>query len=148
MTDHFFSGCLFFNVNAFSRQMLKMAESHFKPLNLSPAHASLLLVVFHRPGICPKELSQELNLTPSTITRFIDALADRDLVKRESRGKTIMVFPTKQSLELKAAIAGAYKQLYLDYTERLGTQFALNLSHEIATASEKMTAPDQKNSPS
>lgn len=146
MTDHFFSGCLFFNVNAFSRQLLKMAESHFKPLGLSPAHASLLLVVFHRPGLSPKELSQELRLTPSTITRFLDALSERKMIKRESRGKTTRVFPTKESLGRKAALAGAYKQLYLDYTNRLGTRFALNLSHEVALASQFMADPDQKTS--
>ncbi|WP_027363087.1 MarR family winged helix-turn-helix transcriptional regulator [Desulfospira joergensenii] len=144
MTDQFFTGCLFFNINAFSRQMTKMAEAHFKPLNLSPAHASLLLVVFHRPGISPKELSKELRLTPSTITRFVDSLCVKDMVERESRGKTTKIFPTKKSLELKASIAGAYKGFYLDYTKILGTQFALNLSQEIARAGEQMDASNQK----
>ena len=140
MNDTFFSGCLFFNVNAFSRQMLKVAEARFRPLELSPAHASLLLVVFHKPGISPKDLSLELQLTPSTITRFIDSLAARDLVARQDRGKATTIFPTEKSLCLKSSIATAYKQLYTDYTGILGTEFALNLSLDIARASDQVSA--------
>ncbi|MCG8565604.1 MAG: MarR family transcriptional regulator, partial [Desulfobacterales bacterium] len=79
--DNFLSSCLFFNTNAFSRQLLKLAENAFRPLKLSPAHASLLLQVYEMPGISPKDLSQKLHLTPSTITRFIDALVKRKLLR-------------------------------------------------------------------
>ena len=135
---NFLETCLFFNTNAFSRQLLKLAEMEFKPLKLSPAHASLLLLVFETPGIGPKELSRLLCLTPSTITRFIDSLAKKKLVLRKAKGKSVLIFPTRKSLEMKAAIALAYKRLYLSYSRILGAQTAMDLSHRISKANQRI----------
>ena len=103
-------------------------------MKLSPAHASLLLQVYEAPGISPKELSQKLHLTPSTITRFIDALVKKKLLRRQSRGKTIEIHPTNRSLGLKGEVAGAYKDLVLSYSEVLGMTGAHELSEQIARA--------------
>ncbi len=135
---NFLENCLFFNTNAFSRQLLKLAEVEFKPLKLSPAHASLLLLIFETPGINPKELSRLLQLTPSTITRFIDSLAKKKLVRRKSKGKAAFIFPTQKSLDMQASIALAYKNLYIAYSRILGTKTAMGLSHLIAKANEKI----------
>ena len=135
---NFLETCLFFNTNAFSRQLLKLAETEFKPLKLSPAHASLLLLVFETPGIGPKELSRLLCLTPSTITRFIDSLVKKKLVVRKAKGKSVLIFPKKKSLDMQAAIAMAYKRLYLRYSQILGATSAMDLSHRIAKANEQI----------
>ncbi len=135
---NFLDTCLFFNTNAFSRQLLKLAEAEFKPLKLSPAHASLLLLVFDTPGIGPKELSRLLHLTPSTITRFIDSLAKKKLVRRKSKGKAVFIFPTQKSLDMQASIAQAYKNLYLTYSRILGSKIAMDLSHRIAKANDQV----------
>ncbi len=136
--ENFLSSCLFFNTNALSRQLLKLAENAFRDLKLSPAHASLLLQVYEAPGISPKELSQKLHLTPSTITRFIDALVKKKLLRRQSRGKTIEIHPTDRSMRLKGQVAGAYKNLVLSYSEVLGMAGAHDLSEQIAKATVKV----------
>ena len=111
--ENFLESCLFFNTNALSRYLLKLAEKEFNPLELSPAHASLLLLVYDTPGISPKQLSGLLHLTPSTITRFVDALEKKKLVKRETKGKSAFISPSEKRLELKQPVAPAYKKLYL-----------------------------------
>lgn len=131
---HFLEDCLFYSVNAFTRQLLKMAEAGFAPLKLSPAHASFLLILYDNPGINPKKLGILLQLTPSTITRFIDALAKKKLVKRKKHGKTIAIFPTDKGLAFKPAIAHAYKAFYLNYTQILGPETAHNLARQIREA--------------
>jgi len=136
MDDHFLEGCLFFNVNAFSRQMLKLAETSFGPLKLSPAHASLMLILYENPGISPKKLGKLLQLTPSTITRFIDALAKKKLVKRKSSGKTSAIFSTEKGHAVKPAIARAYQEFYHNYTRILGTGNAHSLALQISRANE------------
>jgi DNA-binding MarR family transcriptional regulator len=135
---NFLETCLFFNTNAFSRQLLKLAEIEFKPLKLSPAHASLLLLVFDAPGIGPKELSRLLCLTPSTITRFIDSLAKKKLVLRKAKGKSVLIFPTPKSQDMQAEIAQAYKRLYLRYSQILGATSAMDLSHRISKANQRI----------
>ena len=132
--DHFLESCLFFNTNALSRYLLKLAENEFNPLKLSPAHASLLLLVYDTPGIGSKELASCLHLTPSTITRFVDALAKKGLVKRRSKGKAAVIFPTTKGLDMKGRVADAYKKLYLKYTDILGADAANSLSFAIHQA--------------
>ena len=108
--ENFLESCLFFNTNALSRYLLKLAEKEFKHLNLSPAHASLLLLIYDTPGISPKQLSFLLHLTPSTITRFVDALEKKGLLVRKTKGKSAFIFPSEKGLELKRSIAVAYKK--------------------------------------
>ena len=135
---NFLENCLFFNTNAFSRHLLKLAETKFKHLEISPAHASLMLLVYDTPGISPKELSRLLQLTPSTITRFIDSLVKKKMVLRRSKGKAAFIFPTPKGIDMQASIALAYKKLYLSYTEILGTDKAMLLSHGIAKSNEQV----------
>ncbi len=142
---HFLENCLFYSVNAFARQLLKLAEAGFAPLKLSPAHASFLLILYENPGINPKKLGTLLQLTPSTITRFIDALAKKNLVERKKNGKTTAIFPTDQGLALKPAIARAYKTFYLNYTRILGPETVHHLARQInraGTRLDKISAPD------
>ncbi len=141
--NNFLESCLFFNTNALSRHLLKLAEKEFKPLNLSPAHASLLLILFDNPGISPKELGQNLNLTPSTITRFLDALQKKKLVLRKSKGKSAMISASSKGLQMKRQIAVTYKKLYLNYTKILGSNFANQLSINILAANEKLAAKNR-----
>jgi len=138
--DNFLESCLFFNTNALSRYLLKLAEKEFKYLNISPAHASLLLLVYDSPGINPKRLGQLLHLTPSTITRFVDSLEKKDFVTRKSKGKSAFISPGKKALEQKTLIADAYKKLYLKYTEILGSDTANQLSFSIFKANGKLAS--------
>ncbi len=138
--ENFLDSCLFFNTNALARYLLKLAEKEFKHLNLSPAHASFLLLVYHMPGISPKQLSMHLHLTPSTITRFIDALEKKDLVNRKTKGKTASILPSKKGLKLKSPIAKAYKKLHFKYIEILGSDMSNKLSFAIFTANKILGA--------
>ncbi len=150
--NNFLETCLFFNTNTFSRELVKLADGEFKALNLSAAHASLMLLVYETPGIHPKELSRLLQLNPSTITRFIDALVKRNLLRREVRGKTARIHPTKAGLSLKADVAKAYKQLIMAYSKILGFEEAAHLSQAIASANSRIKkalsdASSEKSSP-
>ncbi|MFH2060424.1 MAG: MarR family transcriptional regulator [Pseudomonadota bacterium] len=131
MSDNFLESCLFFNTNVLSRNLLKLAQIEFDHLKLSPAHASLMLLVYDNPGISPKKLSEALHLTPSTITRFMDALVKKDLIIRETKGKLAFIYPSLLGLGLKAPIALAYKRVYERYTQILGKKNANQLSHTL-----------------
>jgi DNA-binding MarR family transcriptional regulator len=136
--ENFLESCLFFNTNTLSRYLLKLAENELKYLNISPAHASLLLLVYDSPGISPKKLSQNLHLTPSTITRFIDSLEKKGFVIRETKGKSAFISPSEKGLKYKQSIAVAYKKQYLKYNEILGERCANQLSFLIHKANKKL----------
>ncbi len=93
-----FEECLYFNSNALARTISRIWTEAYRQFDLSPPHAFLLRVVLAKPGLLPRELAEELNLSRSTITRFLDSLEKRDLLIRkptEKDGRELQVYPTK-----------------------------------------------------
>ena len=93
-----FEECLYFNCNALARTISRIWTEAYRQFDLSPPHAFLLRVVLAKPGLLPRELAEELNLSRSTITRFLDSLEQRDLLIRkptEKDGRELQVYPTK-----------------------------------------------------
>lgn len=93
-----FEECLYFNSNALARTVSRIWTEAYRPFDLSPPHAFLLRVVLSKPGLFPRELAAELNLSRSTITRFLDSLEKRDFLVRkpaERDGRELQVYPTK-----------------------------------------------------
>jgi len=102
-----FEECLYFNSNALARAVTRLWTEAYKPFDLSPPHAFLLRTVLAKPGLLPRELAQELNLSRSTVTRFLDALEKRDLLTRRATGgdgRELQVFPTTAAEAIHEAL--------------------------------------------
>ena len=98
-----FEECLYFNSNTLARTVSRIWKDAYRQIDLSPPHAFLLRVVLAEPGLYPRELADELNLSRSTITRFLDSLEKRDLLVRKPTGKDgreLRVYPTRASKEI------------------------------------------------
>lgn len=92
-----FEECLYFNTNALARTVTRIWTEAYRQFDLSPPHAFLLRVVLAKPGLMPRELAEELNLSRSTVTRFLDSLEEHGLLTRKSTtqdGREIQVYPT------------------------------------------------------
>jgi len=122
MIDHLLQGCLFFTANSLARVMTNMAENEFSATGLAPHYAFIVMLVCEKPGISQKEISEYLQLTPSTITRFVDKLEAKNLVKREMEGKTVLLNPTVEGKKTLPKIAKAWKCLYDRYSKVLGAK--------------------------
>jgi len=91
-----FSACLLFSANALARAITAIGDEEFGRVGLSYSHAYLLSEVINQPGITPSALSDTLYLTPSTITRLVEKLEQKQLVRRESEGiKTLICQPPR-----------------------------------------------------
>lgn len=102
-----FEECLYFNSNALARTVSRIWTEAYRQFDLSPPHAFLLRVVLAKPGLLPRELAEELNLSRSTITRFLDSLESRDLLIRkaaEKDGRELQVYPTKAAKKIHQAL--------------------------------------------
>lgn len=75
--------CLYYSANAFSRLMTKISDEKFAATGLSSTSAFIMMTVNKHPGISPKEISEIMLLTPSTVTRMIDRLEHTGLIYRE-----------------------------------------------------------------
>ena len=108
--------CLYFNLNAFARQFNKICEDAFESVSegVSVAHGMLLMVVLERPGLLLKEISEELCLASSTVTRFVDALEARDLVRRQvakQDGRAFSLYPTQKAETLAQSLCEAKESM-------------------------------------
>lgn len=77
-----------------------MAEEEFAVTGLAPSQAFLLMAVNDKPGIQPKEISAQMQLTASTVTRLIEKMEQRRFLERKFIGKFTKVYPTLKSRKL------------------------------------------------
>ncbi|TDF92598.1 MarR family winged helix-turn-helix transcriptional regulator [Paenibacillus piri] len=138
MDESFLHNCLFFTANRLGRAITKMAEEEFAMTGLTPMYGYLIRLVIGTPGIAQKDLSEKLSVTPSTLTRFIDKLENRQLVKREVQGKTVLVYPTDKGKELEQSIRRASKNLHDRYQAILGVDASDRLTVLLETTSEQL----------
>ena len=92
-SDSQYAECLYFTSSALARKVEKMANECWKQVDLSPSHAYLLMAVLEEPGMQPGNLAEQLQLTPSTITRLIEKLEEKKLSYALRRENSPMCTP-------------------------------------------------------
>ena len=130
--------CLFFTANSLARVMTSLANDEFKSTGLSPHYAFIVMLICEKPGITQKEICEYLQLTPSTITRFVDKLEGKHLVKRTVDGKNVLLEPTTEGQALLSGIQAAWERLCDRYTKVLGHEERSKLISLIGNAIEKL----------
>lgn len=133
-----FSECLYFSANNLSRLLSSMADEAFRSVGLAPSYAFLLMAVNDKPGIQPSELSTQLGLTPSTITRLIEKMEYRGYLERESEGRATYVNPTHKAREEEASIREAWQELRNRYSQLLGERYTEVLTEMSVKAIERL----------
>ncbi|MCB1175318.1 MAG: MarR family transcriptional regulator [Leptospiraceae bacterium] len=123
-----YCNCLYYSAGALGRVMNKLAEEAFAPIGLSPSHAFLVMSVHWRPGLQPGQLSQQMMLEPSTITRLIEKLEAAELVERKKDGKNVYVYPGKKGALKFEQAKKAWQELLANYTKKLGKKEAEELT--------------------
>ncbi len=132
------NSCLFFSLSKVSRALKKEADNRFAVTGLSPSHAFILYIVCLKQRIHQKEVGDYLMLTPSTVTRFVEKLESKKLVRKEVEGKNVYLCATPQGEALKAHVMEAWnnlnrainstlsdeeKKLYIELNNKILTHF-------------------------
>lgn len=126
--------CIYFNINSLSRDISKIWDAAFQRQGLSPAHGYLLRLVLSEPGISQKELAQSLNLDPSTVTRFVDALSAKKLLRRQTSSENAReshIFPTPKAKEMHDELEKTGADLYATMRKKIGAQRFARLVKEL-----------------
>jgi len=129
---------MYFSANALARKIEKLAVDSWKMIGLSPSHAYLLMAVISEPGIQPGGLADELQLTPSTITRLIEKLEEKKLVVRTTEGKLTNVYPTPKAKELQPKMKECSARFYENYAGILGREESHKLVESINKLADKL----------
>jgi DNA-binding MarR family transcriptional regulator len=130
--------CLFFTANSLARDITRMGEEEFVSIGMTPSYAFLMALAVDSPGISQKEISEKMNMAPSTVSRFIDALVKRRLLKKEGQGRMTFIHPTEKGVQLNGAIQEVWKNLYERYSKVLGKKNGDELTRLCLEASKKI----------
>ena len=131
--------CLYFTTNALARKVEKLALESWKPVDLSPSHAYLLLMVLEEPGTQPSCIANHLQLSPSTVTRLIEKLEERKLVIRTSEGKQTNVYPSAAAKEMLPILNKCLTHFYNNYSTILGKEESCKLITNMSLVSDKIS---------
>jgi len=128
-----FEKCIYFNSNALVRQINKIWDDAFKPFGLSPSHAYVLRLVLNTPGLSMKQIAEDLELAPSTVTRFVDNLIHKDFLKRLSANddkRSTRIHPSQRAKKIHKALETTGQTLYAQLNKTLGEKdFATLVTH-------------------
>lgn len=133
-----YSKCLYFTASALARKVEKLAIDSWKKIDLSPSHAYLLLLVLTEPGIAAGSAANELQLTPSTITRLIEKLENKKLLIRAAEGKQTNLYPTQKARDLKPIMKSCVNDFHEKYVGILGEKESNQLIHNMHTIADKL----------
>ena len=133
-----YCNCLYYSANALSRIMTKMADDAFSTTGLTASYAFLLMIVNEKPGIQPGEISCQMQLKPSTVTRLIEKMEYKGFLERKKVGRITEVYPTKEGLKLQPEIKSAWKSLAKRYNSILGKKDSQELTTAIHNANMKL----------
>ncbi|HHJ14465.1 MAG TPA: MarR family transcriptional regulator [Gammaproteobacteria bacterium] len=144
-----FERCLYFNLNALTRKVNRLWEAEFRPTGLSPSHAYLMRLILDEPGLSQKQLAEELRLDPSTVARFVDALAARRLVHRDTSSsdrRSATVIPTREGKRLQKTLEKIADELFHTLRKRIGDKAFRQLVNSLRET--RNALDDDKGSPS
>jgi DNA-binding MarR family transcriptional regulator len=137
-----FERCLYFNINALTRAVNAIWNDAFSEFGLSPAHAYLLRLVLSDPGLTPKQISLELKLEKSTVTRFIDALVKKGFIirkkgiKEDARKQSI--YPTQASTKISEQLEEKGNHLYQQMLNKIGKPELISIVKQLNNTEAKI----------
>ncbi len=122
-----------------ARKVEKLALESWKPVDLSPSHAYLLLMVLEKPGTQPGCIANHLQLSPSTVTRLIEKLEERKLVTRTTEGKQTNVYPSDAAIALLPLLTKCLNHFYNNYSTILGRDESCKLITNMGLVADKIS---------
>jgi MarR family transcriptional regulator, organic hydroperoxide resistance regulator len=141
-TQDYLECCLYFTANSLARVVARMADEEFGKLGLCSSHAFLLMLAADAPGISQKELAEHLNLAQSTVSRFVDSLAQRGYLEKRAAGKLAQIHATESGKAQLEAIHDAWQALYGRVNDILGQTANDRLAKSTCAAYRKLAAAE------
>lgn len=132
-----------FTVNSFAREVGKIFDDYIKPMGVATSYAELLMLLSDSDGLQQHEIAEEMNLAPSTITRFIARLEKDKLVKKRKKTGRSDVILTEKGKEKTAQIKKEYANAIKDLEYALGEKFVATTEQLLKHGVEQLKQRDE-----
>lgn len=109
--DEFLMDSLYFTISKLHRNVVRIADKEFKAIGLPPNYGILMMLLDQWKELTPSDISNSLDITPSTTTRFLDKLERKEFIKRRNEGKYSYVSLTSIGENKIPEIKGIFEQL-------------------------------------
>lgn len=131
-----------FTVNSFAREVGKIFDEYIKPLGIATSYAELLMKLEDKEGLQQHEIAEEMNLAPSTITRFIAKLQKEKLVRKRKKTGRSDVILTEEGREKTDQIKKEYAKAKKELEKLLGEKFAATTEQLLKHGIEQLKQRD------
>jgi len=132
-----FEHCLYFSMSKMQRQISSMAELSFKELDIAPSYAFLLMSLNENDKLSSGQVGEIIGVCPSTTTRFVDKLIQKDLCKRTIIARNSYVSIKKKGKEMMPEINKCWKILCKMMNDTYGKADVDNLNDAIVELNNK-----------
>lgn len=128
-----FERCLYFNSNALVRKLNRIWDEAYSEIGLSAPHAYMLRSICQQPGLTQQQIANELHLEKSTVTRFVDTLIEKRLIRREQGedNRQNLLVPTNAGIQLGKQADKIGNDLYKKMRLRIGETAFTELVHDM-----------------
>ncbi len=134
-SESILSDSLYFASGALARQVEKMAKEAWKPSGLHPSHAHLLQMILNETrGVTvsyPTFLSNDLVMSPSTISRSLAKLEKKELITRFPYENLMVINPTQKARDLAPLLDECENAFAMQCHVLLGEQETFNLKSAL-----------------
>lgn len=135
--SHPYCRCIFYSANALARATTRVAEEAFARTGLAPSAAYVLMTVLREPGVGPGRIAEVMMLDRSTVTRLLERLEAKGLIRRKTRGRSVEVSPTGAAEALREPLGACGRDAYQRFAKLLGRQMP-RLTAEVFEAAVAM----------
>lgn len=114
---------MYSQANSFSREISRHYDSYFEDKGLTTSYVELLLIIDEHGSLSQKNIAEQMNLAPSTITRFISKLEKQGYLKKEKKGKLVAVSISKKKESAVKELRSMFNKANSDLVELLGDKY-------------------------
>jgi len=108
----YFENCMYFSVNQLARHLNKIADDAFKEINITPTQGFALISIGELNKHTPSEIANELEMTPSTITRFLDRLDKLGYIERKYLGRNTEINLTEKGKRTLVKVSECWGKIH------------------------------------
>ena len=93
------------------RCAMRFRETELEDTGLAGCQTPYLTALFRQPGISQEEISRQLNVNKSSVTRQLAILEEKGYIRRqssESDRRLLLVYPTDKALAVKERLYRCY----------------------------------------